>query len=170
MVAFPKLNVHQIAELENSIQLVRPDSEPKYQKGSIKSKVQLIFTGTEFRKNTADLEAKAPFGLILDKTNFYAESGGQVADTGRIVIDGAAEFQVLDVQEYGGYIVHNGYLEYGQLTAGDEVICEYDELRRQPIRNNHTGTHILNHSLREVLGDEVNQKGSLVDQDKYVIP
>lgn len=166
VVAFPKLNVHQIAELENDIKIARPDAEAKYLKGSIKSKVQLIFTGSEFGKSTKDLPAKTPFGLIIDKTNFYAEAGGQVADTGRIVIDGVAEFQVLDVQEYGGYVVHNGYLEYGQLKEGDEVICEYDELRRQPIRNNHTGTHVLNHSLREVLGDEVNQKGSLVDQDK----
>jgi len=163
---FPKLNVHQIAELENETKIPRPDSEAKYSKGDTKGKVQLIFTGNEFRKTSKELPPKTPLGLILDKTNFYAESGGQVADTGRIVIDGIAEFKVLDVQEYGGYILHNGYLEYGELTEGDEVICEYDELRRQPIRNNHTGTHILNHSLREILGDEIHQKGSLVDQDK----
>jgi len=163
---FPKLNVHQIAELENSIKIPRPDSEAKYSKGDTKGKVQLIFTGSEFRKTSKELPPKTPLGLLLDKTNFYAESGGQVADSGRILIDGVAEFKVLDVQEFGGYIVHNGYLEYGEFTEGDEVICEYDELRRQPIRNNHTGTHILNHALREVLGDEVNQKGSLVDQDK----
>ncbi|KAK4110410.1 hypothetical protein N656DRAFT_799929 [Canariomyces notabilis] len=163
---FPKLNVHQIAELESTIKISRPDSDPKYQKGDTKGKVQLVFTGSEFRTTSKELPPKTPLGLLLDRTNFYAESGGQVADTGRIIIDGVAEFKVLDVQEYGGYIVHNGYLEYGELTAGDEVICEYDELRRQPIRNNHTGTHILNHALREVLGDEVHQKGSLVDQDK----
>ncbi|KAH6845333.1 tRNA synthetases class II (A)-domain-containing protein [Chaetomium sp. MPI-CAGE-AT-0009] len=163
---FPKLNVHQIAELENTVNLPRPDSDAKYAKGDIKAKVQLIFTGAEFRKTSKELPPKTPLGLLLDKTNFYAESGGQVADTGTILIDGVAEFKVLDVQEFGGYVVHNGYLEYGELTAGDEVICEYDELRRQPIRNNHTGTHVLNHALREVLGEEVNQKGSLVDQDK----
>ncbi|KAK0633039.1 tRNA synthetases class II (A)-domain-containing protein [Immersiella caudata] len=163
---FPKLNVHQIAELENSIKIPRPESEAKYSKGDTKGTVQLVFTGSEFRKTSKELPPKTPLGILLDKTNFYAESGGQVADTGRILIDGVAEFKVLDVQEFGGYIVHNGYLEYGELTEGDEVICEYDELRRQPIRNNHTGTHILNHALREVLGEEVNQKGSLVDQDK----
>ncbi|KAL2122835.1 hypothetical protein VTJ04DRAFT_3290 [Mycothermus thermophilus] len=163
---FPKLNVHQIAELETTIGLPRPNSDAKYRRGDIKAKVQLIFTGNEFRTTSKELPPKTPLGLLLDRTNFYAESGGQVADTGIISIDGVAEFKVLDVQEYGGYIVHNGYLEYGELTAGDEVICEYDELRRQPIRNNHTGTHVLNHALREVLGDEVHQKGSLVDQDK----
>ncbi|RYP11726.1 hypothetical protein DL765_007622 [Monosporascus sp. GIB2] len=163
---FAKLNVHQISELKERLQVPVPDDEPKFFKGDTTGKVQYIFTGTEFTKSTKDIPPNTPFGLLLDRTNFYAEQGGQVADTGKIVIDDVAEFKVLDVQQYGGYIVHNGYLEYGELKAGDEVICEYDELRRQPIRSNHTGTHILNHSLREVLGDEVNQKGSLVDQDK----
>ncbi|TPX09300.1 uncharacterized protein E0L32_009492 [Thyridium curvatum] len=163
---FAKLNVHQISELENDLKVPRPDSEAKYIRGDSTGKVQLIYTGTEFVKTSKDIPLKTPVGVLLDKTNFYAESGGQVADTGRLIIDDVAEFKVLDCQEFGGYIVHNGYFEYGQLAAGDEVICEYDELRRQPIRNNHTGTHVLNHSLREVLGDDVNQKGSLVDQDK----
>ncbi|KAH8682500.1 tRNA synthetase class II [Xylariales sp. PMI_506] len=163
---FEKLNVHQIAELKDKLQIPTPDDDAKFSKGDIKTKVQLVFTGTEFLKSTKGVPLNTPLGILLDKTNFYAEQGGQVADTGRIIIDGVAEFKVLDVQQYGGYIVHNGYLEYGELNAGDEVISEYEELRRQPIRNNHTGTHILNHSLREVLGDEINQKGSLVDQDK----
>lgn len=165
--AFPKLNVHQIAELEKDHKLPRPDSEPKYGKGDITASLQLIFTGEKFVTSSKDIPTETPLGLILDRTNFYAESGGQVADTGRILVDDdTAEFKVQDVQEYGGYVVHIGYFDHGSLSAGDKVICEYDELRRQPIRNNHTGTHILNHSLREVLGDEVNQKGSLVDEDK----
>ncbi|KAI1475019.1 tRNA synthetases class II (A)-domain-containing protein [Daldinia eschscholtzii] len=163
---FAKLNVHQIAELKDKLQVPVPDDEPKFTKGDTTGKVQLIYTGTDFVKSTRDLPPNTPFGLLLDRTNFYAEQGGQVADTGKIVIDDVAEFEVHDVQQFGGYIVHNGFLKYGELKAGDEVICEYDELRRQPIRNNHTGTHILNHSLREVLGEDVNQKGSLVDQDK----
>ena len=106
------------------------------------------------------------FGVILDKTNFYAEQGGQENDTGRILIDGEAEIKVDNVQQYAGYVMHTGYVEYGSLKVGDEVLSEYDELRRQPIRNNHTGTHILNYALREVLGDDVNQKGSLVAPEK----
>lgn len=163
---FAKLNVHQIAELKDKLQVPDPDDEPKFSKGDTTGKVQLIYTGTDFIKSTKDLPPNTAFGLLLDRTNFYAEQGGQVADTGRIVIDDVAEFEVHDVQQFGGYIIHNGFLKYGELKAGDEVICEYDELRRQPIRNNHTGTHILNHSLREVLGEDINQKGSLVDQDK----
>ncbi|SPO02115.1 probable alanine--tRNA ligase, cytosolic [Cephalotrichum gorgonifer] len=163
---FGKLTVHHLAELEQDLNIPRPNDDAKFQKDEVSGKVQLIFDGQGFIKSTKDLPPNAPIGILLDKTNFYAESGGQVADTGRLVIDGSTEFKVLDVQAYGGYIVHNGYLEYGQLSAGDEVICDYDELRRSPIRINHTGTHILNHSLRQVLGDEVHQKGSLVDADK----
>ncbi|CAK7264839.1 Alanine--tRNA ligase [Sporothrix epigloea] len=163
---FAKLNVHQIAELEGNYKLSRADSSAKYQRGDLNAKIALIYTGTGFVQSTTNIPLKSPIGILLDKTNFYAESGGQVADTGRLVIDDVAEFEVLDVQEFGGYILHNGYIEYGALRVGDSVICEYDELRRQYIRNNHTGTHVLNHALREVLGDEINQKGSLVDQDK----
>lgn len=162
---FAKLDVHQIAEL-GKINIVRPNDDAKFSKGDSTGKIQLIYDGKDFLKSTEGLPTDKPFGILLNKTNFYAEQGGQVADTGKIIIDGVAEFKVLDVQAYGGYIIHNGYLDYGHLKAGDEVICEYDELRRQPIRNNHTGTHILNHALREHLGDDVNQKGSLVDQDK----
>ncbi|KFA63023.1 hypothetical protein S40285_07244 [Stachybotrys chlorohalonatus IBT 40285] len=163
---FAKLNVHQIAELDQEKRLPRTDDEAKFVKGDSKGKVQFIFDGKAFSESTKDLPLNTPIGILLDKTNFYAESGGQVADTGRLVIDDVADFKVMDVQNFGGYILHSGYLEYGVLSSGDEVICEYDELRRSPIRNNHTGTHILNHSLREVLGDDVNQKGSLVDNEK----
>ncbi|KAJ4164351.1 hypothetical protein LMH87_006028 [Akanthomyces muscarius] len=163
---FAKLNVHQIAELEQQHKLPRTDDEGKFVKGDSKSKVQIIFDGQTFHTSTKDLPPKTAVGLLLDKTNFYAESGGQIADTGRIVIDDVAEFKVMDVQNFGGYILHSGYIEYGALSSGDEVICEYDELRRSPIRNNHSGTHILNHALREVLGDDINQKGSLVDDEK----
>ncbi|TVY52302.1 Alanine--tRNA ligase [Lachnellula cervina] len=162
---FAKLDVHQIAELDK-IGIVRPNDDAKFSKGDSKGKIQLIYDGKDFLKSTEALSSGKTFGILLDKTNFYAEQGGQVFDTGKMIIDDVAEFKVLDVQAYGGYIIHNGYLEYGHLKAGDEVICEYDELRRSPIRNNHTGTHILNHALREHLGDDINQKGSLVDQDK----
>lgn len=121
---FTKLNVHQIAELKDKLRVPTPDDEPKFLKGDVKAKVQLIFTGTEFLKTTKGLPPNTPFGVLLDKTNFYAEQGGQVADTGRIVIDGVASFKVFDVQQFGGFILHNGYLDFGELEAGDEVIAE----------------------------------------------
>ncbi|QSZ29301.1 hypothetical protein DSL72_003814 [Monilinia vaccinii-corymbosi] len=162
---FAKLDVHQIAELDK-MGVPQTNDDAKFSKGDTVGKIQLIYDGKNFHKSTSDLPSDKPFAILLDKTNFYAEQGGQIFDTGKIIIDGVAEFKVLDTQTCGGYIVHNGYMDYGTLKAGDEVICEYDELRRQPIRNNHTGTHILNHALREHLGEDINQKGSLVDQDK----
>ncbi|KAL7943184.1 tRNA synthetases class II (A) domain-containing protein [Trichoderma barbatum] len=163
---FAKLDVHKIAELDTELKVPRTNDDAKFLKGDSKGKVQYIFDGKAFIKSTKDIPANTAIGVLLDKTNFYAESGGQIADTGRIVIDDVVEFKVMDVQDFGGYVLHSGYIEYGELSAGDEVICEYDELRRSPIRNNHSGTHILNHSLREVLGEDINQKGSLVDNDK----
>lgn len=163
---FAKLDVHQIAELDTRLKVPRTNDDAKYLKGDSKSKVQYIFDGKTFTKSTKDIPPNTAIGVLLDKTNFYAESGGQIADTGRIVIDDVVEFKVMDVQDFGGYVLHSGYIEYGELNSDDEIICEYDELRRSPIRNNHSGTHILNHSLREVLGEDINQKGSLVDNDK----
>ena len=92
---------------------------------------------------SAELDASAPFGVLLDRTNMYAESGGQQADTGSLVIDGQAEFVVTDVQASNGYVLHTGYLKYGALAVGDLIIVAYDEDRRRPIRNNHSGPHIL---------------------------
>lgn len=106
------------------------------------------------------------FGVLLDRTSFYAESGGQEHDTGNIVIDGDAEFKVSDVQVFNGYVLHIGSLVYGKFDVGNEVVATYDELRRWPLRNNHTATHILNFCLREVLGDHIDQKGSLVAPTK----
>lgn len=163
---FAALDVHLIAELEKQ-EVPRTDSTAKYHQRETRGTVKRIFLGKDgFQSTTKELAPKARVGLILDQTNFYAESGGQVADTGRIFIGDNAAFNVVDTQEYSGYILHNGYVEYGTFAEGDEVVCVYDELRRSQIRNNHTGTHILNHGLREVLGDDVHQRGSLVDQDK----
>jgi alanyl-tRNA synthetase len=64
----------------------------------------------------------------LDKTNFYAEQGGQEYDTGRILIDGVAELDVQNVQVYGGYVLHTGYMKYGSFSVDAEVLCEYDEV------------------------------------------
>ncbi|KIK36446.1 hypothetical protein CY34DRAFT_16372 [Suillus luteus UH-Slu-Lm8-n1] len=89
-----------------------------------------------------------------------------VKSCNNIVIDGATDFEVTNVQSYNGYVLHTGSLKYGQLSVGDEVISSYDELRRWPLRSNHTATHILNFCLREVLGDHIDQRGSLVAPTK----
>jgi alanyl-tRNA synthetase len=73
---------------------------------------------------------------------------------------------VVDTQVFNGFVLHIGYISYGKLRVGETVICDYDELRRDRIRRNHTGTHALNLSLREFLGTDIHQKGSLVAAEK----
>lgn len=161
-----KLDVHDINALETMPDVPKTDDSPKFQRENIHAVIKTIYHGRKFLKSTEEVPEGEQFGVILDRTNFYAEQGGQENDTGRILIDGEAEIDVQNVQQYAGYVMHTGYMKEGQLKVGDEVLCEYDELRRQPIRNNHTGTHILNFALREVLGEDVNQKGSLVAPEK----
>ncbi|KAJ1933636.1 Alanine--tRNA ligase, partial [Linderina pennispora] len=107
-------------------------------------------------------------GVVLDRTAFYAEQGGQEYDTGSLVSsDLSSEFTVEDVQVYGGYVLHTGFLKYGALRVGDSVEAQYDVLRRLPIRNNHSATHVLNFALRQVLrAEEPDQRGSLVAPDR----
>ncbi|XP_014661746.1 PREDICTED: alanine--tRNA ligase, cytoplasmic-like [Priapulus caudatus] len=105
-------------------------------------------------------------GILLDRTSFYAEQGGQIYDEGFLVKlgDEETEFCVKNVQVRGGYILHIGSLE-GTVKVGDEMKVQIDEGRRKLVMNNHTGTHILNFALRQVLG-EADQKGSLVAPDR----
>lgn len=161
-----KLDVHDLGALDANESVPKTDDVFKYDTPSLSAAVKALFQNHRFVAESAELDASAPFGVLLDRTNMYAESGGQQADTGSLVIDGQAEFVVTDVQASNGYVLHTGYLKYGALAVGDLIIVAYDEDRRRPIRNNHTGTHILNYGLREVLGDHVDQKGSLVAPNK----
>ncbi|KAJ5825524.1 Translation elongation/initiation factor/Ribosomal beta-barrel [Penicillium riverlandense] len=161
-----KLDVHDLGKLEKMNDVPKTDDSAKFAKGNITASIKAIYHGKTFCSGTDSIPDGEQIGLILDRTNFYAEQGGQENDTGRIVIDGQTELEVGDVQVYAGYVLHTGFMKYGSFSVGDTVICEYDELRRWPIRNNHTGTHILNFALREVLGDGVDQKGSLVAAEK----
>ena len=161
-----KLDVHDINKLSRMAGVTTTDDSAKHGRGNITSHVKTIYHAKQFIQSTKEVPEGAQVGLVLDQTNFYAEQGGQEYDTGKIIIDGVAELEVQNVQMYAGYVLHTGYMKYGSLAVGDEVLCEYDELRRWPIRNNHTGTHILNFALREVLGDGVDQRGSLVGAEK----
>ncbi|KAI9744557.1 MAG: Alanine--tRNA ligase [Claussenomyces sp. TS43310] len=164
-VTFPKLDQHKTAVLETK-NVPATDDDAKFLMGPTTATVRLIYDGQGFLENSEELPpGTETFGLLLDRTNFYAEQGGQVADYG-IITSAGAEFVVIDVQTFKGHVTHIGHLTHGHMSVGDEVECIYDEVRRAPIRNNHTATHIVNHSLREVLGEEISQKGSLVDPDK----
>jgi alanyl-tRNA synthetase len=104
--------------------------------------------------------------LVLDKTPFYGEMGGQVGDTGSIV-SGSAEFRVNNAVAYtGGGIAISGSVKKGIIAAGDVVDALVDEERRKDIARNHTATHILQAALRKVLGSHVAQRGSLVTPER----
>ena len=111
------------------------------------------------------MEAGQPASVVLDHTPFYAESGGQVGDTGALQ-GPAGAFVVADTRKEGAVHVHLGTLERGALSVGDEVTARVDTARRMRIRANHSATHLLHAALREVLGGHVAQKGSLVNAER----
>jgi alanyl-tRNA synthetase len=124
------------------------------------------FTGRDEYESTATVLAVVGDGVYLDRTPFYAESGGQIGDTGTITTDTG----VLDVVDttYGlpGLHRHRVRVREGQVEPGQTATAAIDGERRDAIRRNHTGTHILHWALREVLGQHVRQQGSLVAPDR----
>ncbi|MBS1848999.1 MAG: alanine--tRNA ligase, partial [Actinobacteria bacterium] len=116
--------------------------------------------------DATDGDATGTVSIVLDRTPFYAESGGQVGDTGTIESDGGA-VEVLDTTfALPGLHRHVARIVSGTLSVGDEVVAAIDVPRRDAIRRNHTATHLLHWALREVLGDHVKQQGSLVAPDR----
>ncbi len=103
--------------------------------------------------------------IVLDRSPFYAESGGQVGDRGSFVHDGAT-FEVADTQKRDDIYLHEGKLAHGKLRVGDTVTARVDETRRNRIRFNHSATHLMHAALRKVLGDHVVQRGSEVAPDR----
>jgi alanyl-tRNA synthetase len=102
--------------------------------------------------------------VVLDRTPFYGESGGQVGDVGRLVGDGV-EFEVVDTHKDGALIVHYGHLRQGVLREGAKVRAVVDAARRDAIRRAHSATHILHYALQKNLGSHAQQQGSKVDDD-----
>jgi len=106
-------------------------------------------------------------GLILESTPFYAEMGGQAGDTGQIRSP-SGQFSVTNtIRVLQDLIIQQGYVTEGSLNTGDEVIAEVDKERRLDIARNHTATHLLQFALRQVLGEHVQQRGSLVAPDRF---
>jgi alanyl-tRNA synthetase len=114
-------------------------------------------------------ETEGPIGAVLDCTGFYAESGGQTYDTGALNAPGAGGAMLLEVSgciTAAGYVLHTGERAAARLAVGDAVASCVDYARRGRVAPNHTLTHVLNHALRDVLGEHIGQKGSLVDDEK----
>ncbi|MBP5270264.1 MAG: alanine--tRNA ligase, partial [Clostridia bacterium] len=111
----------------------------------------------------ADAVTEGDFTLVLDRTPFYGEGGGQVGDTGVIEANGC-RIAVTDTKKTDGIYLHECTLESGRIAVGDEVTASVDRERRDAIRRNHSSLHLLQAALREVLGTHVEQAGSYVDE------
>ncbi len=122
----------------------------------------LIVDGQEVAKATSGEEVS----IILNQTPFYGESGGQLGDTGTITT-GTGRLSVTNTLKKGdGVLVHLAVVEEGTLSTGDAIVMEVDHQRRTRLRSNHSATHLLHEGLRQVLGNHVAQKGSLVSPDR----
>ncbi|XP_063838853.1 alanine--tRNA ligase, cytoplasmic [Ostrinia nubilalis] len=170
------LDIHAISHLqENGIPVT--DDSPKYNYKATTQDKEAVYNFSDckgkiiaIRKNKQfvnEVSSGDECGLILDRTNFYAEQGGQIFDEGYMVKidDESSEFTVKNVQVKGGYVLHIGKVE-GVFKIGDQVALHIDTVRRRLVMNNHTGTHILNNVLRKVLGNDSDQRGSLVMPDR----
>ena len=122
-----------------------------------------IFKGIESVSSVATDEEAV---IVLDKTPFYAERGGQVGDTGLILGGDNFEFQVTDTRHAGNAVIHTGKVLLGEFAAGDRVRARVDVSARNSIARHHSATHLLQSALRKVLGDHVVQKGSFVSGDR----
>ena len=131
-----------------------------YSEATVEATVLDIVVGGEHVPAASENESAV---IVLDKTPFYAESGGQVGDSG--CISGNAEITVADTKKtQSGIFTHNAKIVSGTVCVGDKVTAKIDTVRRAAIRRNHTAAHLLQAALREVLGTHVQQAGSMVNE------
>jgi alanyl-tRNA synthetase len=143
--------------------LPKTDDSPKYgARTATATVIGWIQENTVVRQGNSAADAEAT--LLLDRSNFYAEQGGQVGDTGMITTS-TGRFEVEDTQKLGDSVLHVGRVVEGHLECGQAATLEVNEVRSDTMRN-HTATHLLNWALRKVLGEHIEQKGSLVDPEK----
>jgi alanyl-tRNA synthetase len=150
------------AEMRDSVKLSGKTDFSGYDRLAGSGRVTaLVFDGALVEELRVGQEGQ----VVLDHTPFYAESGGQIGDTG-VLVGPSSQFRVRDTQKHGASFGHIGVLESGALKIGDEVQAEVDAARRKAIALNHSATHLLHAALRQVLGKHVQQKGSLVAADR----
>ena len=133
-----------------------------YTENSAAAEVVGIILDGELSESVSEGE----FSLILNKTPFYGEGGGQVGDTGSIISKDGATVTVLDTKKSGGIYIHECRIDGGVLRKGDTVTASIDTARRAAIRRNHSSAHLLQAALRSVLGTHVEQAGSYVDEKR----
>ncbi|HYT92158.1 MAG TPA: alanine--tRNA ligase [Gemmataceae bacterium] len=145
-------------------ELPATDDSPKYGPWMTEATVLGWMQGKQVVRS-GRLEANQDVALLLDRTNFYAEQGGQVADTGTIRTP-TGQFRVNDTRKLGDSVLHIGRVVDGHLEEGQKAKLGFDLTVRSDTMRNHTATHLLNWALRKVLGGDIEQRGSLVDPDK----
>ena len=167
-----------LSRLAGALGVEKTQDVDKFHGRAIRATVKAIWNGQNFDERAHAAHGRTNvIGVVFDKTNFYAEMGGQEADHGRVLVtrenrtgagDGheGGEFRVEDVRAFGGYVLHIGHVLRGEIAVGDDVQLTLDTQRRTGVASNHTATHLLNLGLRQTLGDGIDQKGSLVAQDR----
>ncbi|MCA8983021.1 MAG: alanine--tRNA ligase [Planctomycetaceae bacterium] len=136
-----------------------------YENISAPGKVVGIIAEKQLVEELTELGHRDLVAVVLDRTPFYGESGGQVGDTGLLTADGI-EFLVQDTQKDGDLWLHIGHLKTGTLKLGQNVTATVDAVRRDAIRRAHSATHLMHYALRKTLGDNATQRGSKVQQDE----
>lgn len=165
------LEAKETSYLTNTRKISTTDDELKYE-WNIKPQATIMAIFTPKGEFVHQAGVGAQVGIILNQTSFYAQSGGQVSDTGILLSkDTSIRVRIESVESYAGYVLHQGVIESGQLSLTQDkarvVECIVDYDRRQAIAPNHTMTHVLNFALRQVLTNTaVDQRGSLVDEHK----
>ena len=141
------------------------DDSDKFAKLECDARITAYTLGGHWHADAEKLPATDDIGIVLDRTCAYGEQGGQIGDRGIIKNGSIGEFRFSDTTRLNDIVIHWGRIVSGSLTVGDPVKVVVDAVRNNIMRN-HTATHIMNWALREVLGDHVQQKGSLVDPEK----
>ncbi len=149
------------ADYNDTLKVEQETAFTGYDNGEQESNVVELICGNDFCEQLTDGQEGV---VVLDSTPFYAESGGQVGDTGVLKVANG-EFLVTDTQKLGNAFAHKGTVK-GVIQKGDKAAAKIDDTKRTSIRKNHSATHLLHAALREVLGDHVTQKGSLVNAER----
>ncbi len=132
---------------------------------SLNTKTKILYLAENNLQTKEIAKENIPITVILSQTPFYAESGGQIGDTGTIINGKENKILIENAIKYGSYFLHTGRLVQGKFQVGDSVDAVINDERRKNIARNHTATHLLQAMLRKVLGNHVNQAGSLVTSD-----
>ncbi|HZZ71741.1 MAG TPA: alanine--tRNA ligase [Pirellulales bacterium] len=135
-----------------------------YQSTAAEGKIVGIIAQDQLCDSLDEVGHAQPVTVVLDRTPFYGESGGQMGDVGELIGKGF-RFEVIDTQRESGFMLHIGHLRLGKLALNATVSAKVDVKRRQGIRRAHSATHVLHHALQKHVGGHAQQKGSKVDAD-----